>query len=265
MDSSAKVFNKSMMFLDDTAEDQLNIAERTLKKKLVNDIIDLGNTARILNFKAQAVRDSDVMQLAIKKIDEMDAIFDQLYKITRDAEDISLLDNTRKATKRYQQAVSDFLVSWNERESLGASRNKAGQELLASAQSIAEAGMNQTTKISNGSEERMNLAMNVLYIGEVLSVLIGVILAIYITRSITKPLNLAVETLSIGADEVAGASSQVSSASQSLAEGASEQASSLEETSSSLEEMASMTRRNSDNANSANSLAAEIVLLRMQV
>src|SRR5208283_1501076 len=50
---------------------------------------------------------------------------------------------------------------------------------------------------------------------------------------------------------------QVSASSQSLAEGASQQAASLEESSSSLEEMASMTKRNSENAQKANDLAKQ--------
>ena len=85
-------------------------------------------------------------------------------------------------------------------------------------------------------------------------VIIGTILAFFITRSIVKPINQVIRGLSEGADQVASASSQVTSASQSLAEGASEQAASLEETSSSLEEMSSMTKQNADNANQADNL-----------
>jgi methyl-accepting chemotaxis protein len=58
-------------------------------------------------------------------------------------------------------------------------------------------------------------------------------------------------------DQVASVSAHVSAASQSLAEGASEQAASLEETSSSLEEMASMTKRNSENSQTANELTKQ--------
>ncbi len=84
-----------------------------------------------------------------------------------------------------------------------------------------------------------------------------VALAIFITRSITKPVNRIIEGLSEGSEQVSSASAQVSSSSQSLAEGASEQAAGLEETSSSLEEMASMTKRNAESAQQANTLAAE--------
>ena len=78
-----------------------------------------------------------------------------------------------------------------------------------------------------------------------------VLVALLVTRSITKPINRIIAGLSEGAEQVASASGQVSSSSQSMAEGASEQASSLEETSSSLEEMAAQTRQNADNADQA--------------
>ena len=86
---------------------------------------------------------------------------------------------------------------------------------------------------------------------------LGVVMAIMITRSITKPINRIIAGLNEGADQVNDAAGQVSSASQQLAEGASEQASSLEETSSALEQMAAMTRTNAENAKQANGLSVQ--------
>ena len=86
---------------------------------------------------------------------------------------------------------------------------------------------------------------------------LALFLGIFLTLSITRPVNRIITGLSDGSEQVSAASSQVSSASQSLAGGASQQAASLQETSSSLEEMASMTRQNADNANQANALVLE--------
>ena len=100
-------------------------------------------------------------------------------------------------------------------------------------------------------------AVSFLWISVIIGVLLASFLGFFISLSITRPLNRAIEELNEGADQVASASGQVSSASQSLAEGTSEQASSLEETSSSLEEMSSMTRQNADNAQQADHLSNE--------
>jgi methyl-accepting chemotaxis protein len=83
------------------------------------------------------------------------------------------------------------------------------------------------------------------------------VVALLITRSITRPINQTIDSLTTGAEQVTSASTQVSGASQSLAEGASEQAAALEETSSSLEEMTSMTRQNAENASQADGLMRE--------
>lgn len=93
--------------------------------------------------------------------------------------------------------------------------------------------------------------------GSAFAVVVGALLAFFLTRGITKPVTRVIEGLAEGAAQVSSASSMVAASCQSLAEGASEQAASIEETSSSLEEMASMTRQNADNAAQANTLMSE--------
>jgi methyl-accepting chemotaxis protein len=98
---------------------------------------------------------------------------------------------------------------------------------------------------------------NLFFIFGVVIGVIALIVAVFMSLRISKPIRHAIEGLTDSADQVATASSQISSASQSLAEGASAQAAGLEETSSSIEEMASMTKQNADNATQANTLMSE--------
>ncbi len=108
--------------------------------------------------------------------------------------------------------------------------------------------------------------------GALIAVMVGIVVAFVLTRSIVRPLSrifAGLKTFStmeldeLGKtfrqiiDELSSGGSQVAQASQSLAEGATEQAAGLEETSSSLEEMSSMTKQNADNAQQANALASE--------
>ncbi len=91
----------------------------------------------------------------------------------------------------------------------------------------------------------------------VCSLVVAVLIWLFTSNTVAKPINRAIEGLTEGANQVASASSEVSSASQSLAEGASEQAAAIEETSASLEEMASMTQQNANNASQADQLMRE--------
>ena len=114
--------------------------------------------------------------------------------------------------------------------------------------------------VTQPSEEFMaaaNSIRNVILVVSAIFLALTVLGVLWFARSISKPVNVVIEGLNEGADQVASVSGQVSSAGQSLAEGASEQAASIEETSSSLEEISSMTRQNADNANQADTLMKE--------
>lgn len=87
--------------------------------------------------------------------------------------------------------------------------------------------------------------------------LVSSVIAFFMTRSITRPIYQAIETLNDGADQVTVAATQVSSTSNALFQGSSEQASDLEETSASLEELTAMTRQTAENASQARSLVQE--------
>jgi methyl-accepting chemotaxis protein len=115
--------------------------------------------------------------------------------------------------------------------------------------------------IDPAKEAQIEAASSATRLADVLSmvftiggIVIGAIVAIFITRSITGPIKNIIDGLNVGAKHVFSASEQVSSSSQFLSEGSSKQAASIEETSSSLEQISSMTKQNSENANTADSL-----------
>ncbi len=82
-------------------------------------------------------------------------------------------------------------------------------------------------------------------------------LAFLVWALVIQPVNGLIDELAQSSDQVAAASSQIAAAGQSLAEAASEQAAGVEETSASAEEIAAMTRKNSDNAEQARTIAGE--------
>jgi len=160
----------------------------------------------------------------------------------------------REQTDEITTAARDYKAAFDGMVELKQEQEKANALMVVAARAVQtlgdEARADQKTKMEN----EMSKSNMLMLVGTVVAILLGMFLAFFITRGITKPLNRVIEGLNDGAEQVASASGQVSSASQSLAEGAAEQAASIEETSSSLEEMSSMTKQNADNAQQADGL-----------
>ncbi|OGP70531.1 MAG: hypothetical protein A2Y80_03755 [Deltaproteobacteria bacterium RBG_13_58_19] len=128
------------------------------------------------------------------------------------------------------------------------------QKVLEEVRSNVKNFLGQEEKTAASQADRIKV---ISLAGMLLGAVVALVLGIFLSMSITRPLNRIIAGLNDGSEQISSASSQVSGASQQLAQGASEQAAALEETSSSLEEMASMTRQNAENANQANLLINE--------
>jgi len=228
--------------------------ERQVKINLVNDVIDLGNAARVGNFKSQAMRNPEVMKETLLIFPKINEKLDQLQKITRHEINIKQIEVIQTEGNAYQNAMSGFLKNWLKNESFAKERSRIGAEVITAAKETADAGAEAADRIAKGAVASLSAASTIMIIGLIIALLVGVAVAFVITRSITKPVNRIIAGLNEGSEQVASASGQVSSSSQSMAEGSSEQAASIEETSSSMEEMSSMTKKNAENANHADGL-----------
>ncbi|MBW1991609.1 MAG: MCP four helix bundle domain-containing protein [Deltaproteobacteria bacterium] len=159
----------------------------------------------------------------------------------------TMREEAAKAERFYDQMTNVALVKARDEE---AKAQELLRKLMAvNAEDVAKAKKESTTAAARS----IFLSLAGMVVGFVLALILG----IFLSLSITRPLNRVIAGLSEGSDQVSAASSQVSTASQSLAQGASQQAAAIQETSSSLEEMASMTKSNADHAKQADSLMSE--------
>jgi methyl-accepting chemotaxis protein len=133
-----------------------------------------------------------------------------------------------------------------------------GDQKIASFASLKE--LKCLLVINAAMDELLAPVQKIKLINLVLSasmVLIVGLVIFLLSRSTTRPIGQAVNSLLECAEQVGAASTQVAAASQQLAAGSSQQAASLEETSASLEELASMAQSNAANANQANILMTD--------
>jgi len=233
------------------------LEERLNKITLVNDIIVLGDATRLAVWKAQAQRDAQAIQQAQANFDAIAAKLEELKKTTRQEINLKQIAGIRDAADNYKTGMKSLTTNMLALQDLMAKRVPLALKVKQDCEALAKAGIEQTLAIAEDAQKSLATASTVMLTGLGMAALVGVFLAVFITRSITKPINRVIDGLKAGAEQTASASNQVAQSSQQMAEGASQQASSLEEVSSSLEEMASMTRQNADNAGQANSMASQ--------
>ncbi len=233
------------------------LVERADKITQINNLIDLANILRRLNFQAQSERNPKIIDDAMPNFEKMDAILKQIEPTVRQPVNKQQMQAIATGAHAYKSSLQEMIRLWKEQNEIGAKRMIVGGEVLDVAKKTAEFGMKTVEGGAGNAASSLGLASNVMIVGLLIAFAVGIALSIVITRSIVGPISKVIEGLSSGAEQVTSASGQVSSASQQLAEGASEQASSLEESSAALEEMASMTRQNADNAGKADSMMGE--------
>ena len=226
------------------------LEERRNKLSLANEIIDQGNSIRVATFKAQAMRQPDLVEKALALFPEIEAHRQKLVPVTRDPANLKQLGLVGENAATYKVGIDALVKNFSEAQAIMKARGVAAAEFDAVVDGVLERSIKRTLEFATTSATGLNMASRSLIIGLIVMVILGLSSAFVIIRGVNRALTLTAETLSQGSLQVAAASGEVSAASQSLAEGSSEQAASLEEISSSIEELASMTKRNADNAQS---------------
>ncbi len=156
---------------------------------------------------------------------------------------------------RYAQTVHDFGSEWARGAAVSAEMTASAEKVLdvfdafdvaASDLVVENAGKAYSGAVDIDSIVDQSSSASLATLASAL--VVGALLAFFITRGIVRPINRVIANLSLGEDVLGEAASQISHASQELAEGVTEQAASLEETSSALQQVSSMLRTSAGSA-----------------
>jgi len=220
-------------------------------------LVELGNRILLTASTARSEGDLKAIDAVEKTFESIGKRLDALKAITHSDADLSLVENLGTASRLYKVALADLVNIWSAVEDLNKQRRVTGSEVMALTQDAHDAGLDDTRKASDQTVTRVSFSTAMMISGLLLAVMIGVSIAVFVIRAITKPIRQVMRGLLEGADQVASASSQVASCSLLLAEGTSRQEAALEAGSASLGQIGSMTRQNADNALRVNQLMQE--------
>ncbi len=169
------------------------LEQRLFKLNRVNDILDIGNEARVSNFKAQLTTDLDLLRSTIAELQEIPSIIAEVRAVTRLDQDLADLAEVESGAESYLAAVENTLGNYEDLTRIATDRESAAQAVLESAQGIAAAGVEETRNISNEVVAAVQTSVTAVGVGIVIAVLLAIVIAVIITRAITTALAKGVE------------------------------------------------------------------------
>lgn len=239
----------------DEKSEKAKLLSRYEKLAIINQITEIGTYCRIFGQRAQVKNDVSILEGAIQKFDAMYKLIEQLKANTTHTSNLEQLSGIEAAAKAYESSLKGFVSAMREDETESKLLIKAGAEVLGAAEAVVDLGLTSVADVSKEATSSLSAASWVMVLGLIVAVVLSILIALFIIRSIVHALTESVKLLSEGTTQVVSASEQISSASVSLAEGASSQASSVEEVSATIEEATASNNQNADNSREANILA----------
>jgi methyl-accepting chemotaxis protein len=168
------------------------LRERLGKINLINDIIDAGNTLRIQVWRAQAERDVAQVQQAMERFEVIERHLESIRTTTRLEANLRQLAAIREGAGAYRTAMASLVKNWQTLDQIGVRRTETGNQVLAVAQETAQLGMDQTQGIANDAVTNLGQASFVMLVGLGIALLLGIIIAVFLTRAITQPVSKGV-------------------------------------------------------------------------
>ncbi len=168
------------------------LAERLQKNILINDVIDVGNAARIATWRSQAERSPKVIEAALRNFDTLDGKYAALRSITFLDADKKLIDEIEAAGEIYRTAMGNLLKNWLRLQELGEMRTEAGDQVTSSAESLALTAVEGTLGIAEDSVDILSSSQKVMITGLIIALILGVVIAFFISNAITRPIQEAV-------------------------------------------------------------------------
>lgn len=169
------------------------LTERNNKVIWINTVIDLGNEVRIATQKAQLLNNPQLIADAVEKFQPAFGLLRQTLAVTRQANNIQHLNLVTESATKYLEEAQHIVKLYEEKEAVRVAREEVGNKLLAAVQEVSASGIANAVKGGETSMMQASNSMTMLVIGVLVSLVLGIIFALGLTRSITTPLKTVTE------------------------------------------------------------------------
>ena len=201
MDASAKEFSAAIdgyvVNMANSWEADIRAGARTSalqarasKSAIGNQIKALGDSVRIANFKTQALRDPSIVKAVLPNFQKISDLINQTLLVTVQQINKDQLALVQRSAAAYQDDVNSWLSSNAVLDDLAAQRLATGNELSGLAEATSVAGVTTSQSLAVSNSFVVAAASWTIIIGLLASLVLGIIVALILIRSITGPLSL---------------------------------------------------------------------------
>jgi methyl-accepting chemotaxis protein len=198
MDAAAAEFTKQTGAYQDSQVAQLKDAvakgapadvlkDRVEKLDGAGDIIQLVTNVRVGNLSGQLYRDVHRLEDVVKNFNELEHTVEGIRAKSKDEANQRQMSAIREASLKYKQAVTDFIDNFKGLEALAVKRRETADAVQQMAQEAAQAGMDETQSSANAAVTRLSSASSLMLGGLAVALVLGIIIAVLLTKAITGP------------------------------------------------------------------------------
>ncbi|MDY6903074.1 MAG: methyl-accepting chemotaxis protein [Thermodesulfobacteriota bacterium] len=146
-----------------------DLAARQQKISLVTAISDVGTDVRVMNFKAQANNDMDMMEDAIDRLNDLQIHTAQLRPITHQASNIQQINNIEAAAADYEAAMKRYITAARQgNRQLGGIQDQmddAAGKYVANCKAFLDSQQKQLTIDMQERHEKITLVNDIIDLG----------------------------------------------------------------------------------------------------
>src|SRR6056297_131078 len=212
-------------------------------------------------WQSEATQNTDVLQEVGERISRVRTDLGDLLNRTDVGEAQMFLSIALATLNDNVEVVRAMIESRNRVDQIQEQRLAKFNNIITHTSAIAETAEELSVEQGGQTNQAVNKFIWIMGTVVLIGVAGGLIMGIFVARSITQALGEVIHRINIGADQFDESSSQLSVSSQDLAKSSSEQAASLQQTTSSLEEMSTQTKQTAENASQAEVAMGEAKIL----
>jgi methyl-accepting chemotaxis protein/CHASE3 domain sensor protein len=176
----------------EAARDKSALLERRMKLTTLADARGLLYQIRMSVWKAQAKRDTKVVDAELPKFDEIAAAFEKLAPLIRQAENVKDINTCRESLAAYRENLVKFVAGWKQLDEVGERRLAASTRANEISDELTGAAIGQSKTRSKEAADSLQSSTVILAAGLAGATLVAAFLAFLVARTIVRPVQRAV-------------------------------------------------------------------------